>query len=129
MHKIERLGKKDIVNLTDEIGHTPLFSGVVFSDAKSVELLLNAGANVNQIDVYGDTPLHKLLMRIDTNLASSDSSPLTKSEQMEMLNLLLDQGANCIISNHDGVTPQQLAEDLGRTDYHDHRESTNRTHE
>ena len=55
--------------------------------------MLKNGANPNRIDVIGNTPLH---------LAACSS-------KVEIVNLLLQNGADCDISDYTGFTPWRLA--------------------
>lgn len=64
-----------------------------------VAALLNAGANVDSIDVFGNTPLWRAVMGYSSNLDS--------------INCLLHNGANPKKKNDSGVSPIGLAENKG----------------
>jgi len=94
MNKVNQLLKdpKINVNQVDYAGNTPLhFAG--YEDAKLVQLLLAAGADVNAKDQYGSTPL---LIAI-------------KEHNHEVVKLLLDAGADVNISEQWGDTPLLIA--------------------
>ena len=47
-----------IVNYSDDYGHYPLQAACFGSHYEIVELLIEKGADVNQQDINGNTPLH-----------------------------------------------------------------------
>ena len=66
---------------------------VVGRNPKYVDLLIKAGADVNQKNIIGDTPLHSA----------------TKRKSVECLKLLIDAGANVNIKHQDGGTQLMTA--------------------
>lgn len=69
--------------------------------AKTIRYLLASGANPNQKDLHGETPLHR----------ASSFDGLIKTVQQ-----LLDAGANPVAKDNDGVTPIQKARESKRED-------------
>ena len=66
------------------------------------KLLIDAGANVDVKDVYGNTPLFKAVF--------------FSKGKMEMIKLLLEAGANPDVKNNSDVSPKELAESIGSFD-------------
>jgi len=60
--------------------------------------LLDAGADVDSKDVFGNTPLIRAIM----------------AAKEENVNLLVSYGANPDIENSSGITPRQLCETIGK---------------
>ncbi|XP_030534830.2 ankyrin-1 [Rhodamnia argentea] len=75
---------------------TPLLSSVAASSVECLKLLIQAGANVN-ISAGGATPLH---------IAADNGNP-------EIINCLLDAGADPNIVDEDGLKPIQVAAGRG----------------
>ena len=67
----------------------------------AVEEELMNGADVNVQDDYGDTPLHNFLYSEDVDV--------------ETITLLLENGADVSLENVDGMTPSELAKDMGHS--------------
>jgi uncharacterized protein len=87
-------GKADI-NLPDPDGVTPLHVAIMNANWDLAKRLIDAGADVNQWDIYGEAPLFtaiNLRSRIDGGRGSID--PLNKTTGLQILELLLDRGAN-----------------------------------
>lgn len=62
--------------------------------AANGKIALNNGADINAIDEYGYTPLHSA----------------AKNGYLEIVKVLVEQGADVNIRTVDGKTPAQLAE-------------------
>jgi ankyrin repeat protein len=67
-----------------------------------VRLLLEAGAEVDPEDVFGDTPLWRAVMTAGTDLAA--------------MRVLLGHGADPGRKNRHGISPLDLARESGRED-------------
>ena len=80
---------EDVDMADPNFGFTPLVSAVIGDQPKAVRLLLKAGANVNQVGMGGNTPLHAAAF-----LGHAD---VTKE--------LLKAGANPVAANSEGVIP------------------------
>lgn len=82
---------------------TPLHKACYFGHSQIVEYLLECGADVNAIDVEGDTPLHDCC----------------KLNHVECAKLLLDAGAVTSTKNKMGQSPSDLAKFLGMSEVED----------
>ncbi|GBN24296.1 Ankyrin-1 [Araneus ventricosus] len=70
-----------------------------------VDLLLAYGVDVNAVDTCGNTPLHHtILMR---------NQPIG----LEIAKILLEEGADQYIRNHNEMTPLQMFKDTGRLNF------------
>ncbi|CAJ1961090.1 unnamed protein product [Sphenostylis stenocarpa] len=79
-------------NADTDDGITPLLSAVAAGSLACLEILIQAGANVN-ISAGGATPLH---------IAADNGS-------LELINCLLKAGADPNFSDEDGIKPIQVA--------------------
>ena len=79
---------------------TPLHKACYFGHSHIVKYLLECGADVDAIDVEGDTPLH-------------DSCKL---DHVECVKLLVDASAVTSTKNKMGQTPYDLAKSLGTSE-------------
>lgn len=73
------------VNKPDNLGNTPLYEACVNHSVEMVKLLLDKGANVNFTNAYGQ-------------------SPLMVSNDLELADLLIENGANEDLEDIDGDT-------------------------
>jgi ankyrin repeat protein len=120
------------VNARDAEQRTPLISAVLGGSVGLVGLLLESGADVNAADGEGFTALHFAaqeheleLVRIlvargaDVNAQDNDGTSVlwravfSAAGRDEIVQFLLQNGANQELPNHAGETPRQLAERLG----------------
>lgn len=83
----------NIQNKEDLITGTALHKVVMHRDESIVRLLLDKGANVEEVDQYFKTPLHHA----------------TFEGFGEMVRLLLEKGANAEAKDYRGCTPLQIA--------------------
>jgi ankyrin repeat protein len=88
----DELDKIDINSKSGQ-GKSPLHWMVVLGDNKGIELLVEAGANIDVQDSKGNTPLHEaVICRHHTTVYT-----------------LVELGANRSMRNKDGFTPKELA--------------------
>jgi len=78
-----------MLSMGDENGYSPIHAAAAYGHHELLQLLVNAGADIHQRDVDGDTPLHHC------------DNPATAE-------LLLSLGASPLIANNQGVTAPQL---------------------
>jgi ankyrin repeat protein len=72
------------------------------TNAELVRLLLDAGAYVDPVDVFGDTPLWR--------------AAFETSHDIRAVQLLVERGADPRHKNQQGISPLDLAREMGRTD-------------
>ncbi|HPH97328.1 MAG TPA: ankyrin repeat domain-containing protein [Anaerolineaceae bacterium] len=82
------------VNVEDDRKSSPLGQTVSSSNLAGIRLLVEAGADINHRDKYGNTPLHYCLYE-----------PNHEQECMDILNYLIDQGAEVNALNDNKETP------------------------
>jgi ankyrin repeat protein len=128
---------RDEVNLTDEDGRTPLMHAVLAEDADPsiVRLLIDRGADVNAADRQGWTALHfggrdqnpelvRILLDACAEVDPVDAygdTPLWRAvselgSDTRTVDLLLERGADPERKNNYGISPLDLARELGRED-------------
>ncbi|MHB9147322.1 MAG: ankyrin repeat domain-containing protein [Candidatus Amoebophilus sp.] len=116
------------INPRDKFGYTPLHLAANKGYTEIVRLLLNQGANAYAIDYNGLSALHLaslhghmpvvnlLLQRTDVNIKDKDGySPLflaTRSQNIHMVEVLINRGAYVNVKNKLGNTP--LYEAVGK---------------
>jgi len=86
------------VDIRDERGDNAV-AYAVRGDAENIVLLVSTGANINNVNKNGDTPLSEAV-------AYQESSGLGQAA----ITILLSLGANANSTNHDGMTPITLAQ-------------------
>jgi len=111
-------------------GGSVLADKIQHGDRKAALALIAGGANVNQTQPDGSTPLHWAVYRVDRELVAAllrrgakagtvnkyGASPLTEAARianLELTGMLLEAGANANVSNDDGQTPLMLAARTG----------------
>lgn len=92
----------DINEQEEETGFTALHYCAQNQHIDIAKMLIDAGANVDVKDVYGNTPLFKAVF--------------FSKGKTEMIKLLLEAGANPDIKNDSGVSPKELAKTIGSFD-------------
>ena len=83
------------IDLPDPDGVSPLLVAIMNANWDLAKQLVDAGADVNQWDMYGEMPLITavdLRNRVDGGRASID--PLNSTRGLQMVTLLLDHGAD-----------------------------------
>lgn len=98
----QRISLRDPVSAADRAGFTPLHFAAQQFQTVAVRTLVEAGAAVDALDSYGNTPLWRAVF---------DSKG-----RIETVNILLSAGADPDRANSSGVTPRQLAERMASSD-------------
>jgi ankyrin repeat protein len=115
----------------DQGGRTPLSNAVIGGQSEVVKMLLRAGASFATSDKQGYTPLHHAAQRHSVDLAhllldagadvdAKDifgNTPLFRAVfecrgRGEVIELLLNAGANQNSENNSGVSPRKLASSI-----------------
>ena len=96
------INKTNINNPTDEKGTTLLHHACYGTSPEIMEMLLKAGADVNSVDNYGNTPLHVLIMVVPPN---NLVLPQSLVEFKKNMTLLFEYGADDTLKNMDEKTP------------------------
>jgi hypothetical protein len=92
--------KGSSVNLQGHLGKSPLHSAAYYEDLKTVQALLDLGADVNSRDFIGYTPL--------------DFASLGHFNDPRVVRSLLDHGADLNVGALDGLTPLHRASQKGK---------------
>ncbi|MDR3000943.1 MAG: ankyrin repeat domain-containing protein, partial [Fibromonadaceae bacterium] len=100
------------VNVTDSSGQSLLHDACAEMDGEWIKLLIDYGAEVSATDDKGNTPLHILLSqglvekRSIGSQAKPPMSPMKRNAlRAELIDLLLENGAELDALNHDLQTP------------------------
>jgi ankyrin repeat protein len=88
---------------------TPLFTAIANNNPQMVQMLLDHGADVNQVNEKGSYPMHEVA---SGNGFVGDS----KYRANEMIQSLIEHGADVNQKNAKGQTPIMLACKAGRTE-------------
>ena len=88
----------DSVNATGRDGTTPLFFAVSTVDEKAVEMLIDAGANVNVRESSGRTPLMVAVLRANIDYHIHRNIKVLSN----IIKMLMKAGAKTNISDADG---------------------------
>ncbi len=86
---------------------TVLHLGVQHDNAAVTAVLLKHGAQVNARDRNGNTPLHRALLKNDINQYYGMTNT-SRRVSLEIVQLLLEAGADVDITNNNGMTPRSL---------------------
>ena len=127
---VERISTYDTHPESDDL--FGLFADIVYKgDVEAFEALINAGADVNMQNKYGETLLHIAIRRdrramvekllennVDLNLADNPGwTPLMEcvmDDMPELCALLIAKGADTSIANARGATAGMLVQKFGR---------------
>lgn len=123
------------INVKDESGRTPLIQAIIDNKVEIASLLINRGADVNIQDSKGYTALHyasqnysleccKLLLGNNASVDIVDehgNTPLFRATfnsrgRGEVIELLIQYGANKDMKNKYGVSPFELANTIANFD-------------
>ena len=115
------------VDARDRQERTPFHQAVTSLNWNAMNLFLTNGANVNAVDVHGNTALHQIAIQTWDNINLMIPLPMDSSELERRSHLggqqfaaflsttnisatgwLLDHGANPNLTNHEGLTPLEL---------------------
>lgn len=96
------LSECDVNEQEKETGFTALHYCAQNQLVDMAKLIIGAGADIDVQDVYGNTPLFKAVFFC--------------KGKTEMIKLLLEAGANPDIKNSSGISPKELAENIGSFD-------------
>ena len=108
------------VNVRDKNGQTPLHLASERHLSTFLALLLKFGADVNAQDDDNMTPLHVALFsspelqRDGSEVSDDDSQAESDDIKFEVIQLLLEHGANIHMQNKKGETPFQVAAARGK---------------
>ena len=91
------IDEAEVVNGVDDKGQTPLHIAVKFGNVLGVKSLLQKRININQQDNQQETALHKAVL----------------ANQVDVVTILLNAGADQNIGNKDGESAVALARRLG----------------
>ena len=83
------------IDLPDPDSVSPLLVGVMNANWDLAKRLIEAGADIDQWDIYGEAPLFTAIglhSRIDGGRASID--PLNRTKALDVVRMLLERGAN-----------------------------------
>ncbi|AZL15206.1 ankyrin repeat domain-containing protein [Rickettsiales endosymbiont of Stachyamoeba lipophora] len=135
---LEHITNNDKININqeaDNLGNTALHYAAKIEDFNLVKFLLEKGANPNITNIHGETALHatlkhhnslsadpnfnnmiKLLLKkgTDPNIANNEGNTVIHTvfkwcaPRKDVLNILLDHGANGFIKNNKGLTPLDM---------------------
>lgn len=86
---------------------TVLHLGVQHNDAALTAVLLKHGARVNERDRNGNTPLHRALLKNNINQYYGMTNT-SRQVSPEIVQLLLQAGADVDIANQSGIAPREL---------------------
>ena len=93
------------MNAVDNDGLTPLHWACKLGNKWAISLLLNLGASVHATDHSGNTPLHQLVHATQLTPQPKLGGAVTGKE---MLQWLLNRGADPTVPRHDGLRPYDL---------------------
>lgn len=87
----------------------PLLLAASRYDVLSMEALLKCNANPNIVDSAGNTALHRLIHEPHLRPIPLDTGQIDPEFVKKMFALLIDNGADINVKNHDGESPLERA--------------------
>lgn len=111
------------VSHQDRYGQSPFFNAVISGDLDFVNLFIEHGVETNVVDYHAKTALHiatnaavlKRLLELGlpvNSVSRTGDTPLHNAvfrDNIKIVELLLDYGADVTIQNRDGLNPVRLA--------------------
>jgi ankyrin repeat protein len=89
------LRNKADINLPDPDGVSPMLLAIMNSNWDLAKQLIEAGADVNQWDMFGEAPLFTAVgLRNQVNGGKASIDPLNETKGIAVVRMLLDRGAN-----------------------------------
>ncbi|MHC9538403.1 MAG: ankyrin repeat domain-containing protein [Vulcanimicrobiota bacterium] len=89
-------------------GVTALHTAARYGQKEVADYLIQQGADVNALDIDGETPLHKTAMMY-TLLGQFENAYFTKDGQLEVAQMLVEKGADVNALSKKGETPLRKA--------------------
>jgi ankyrin repeat protein len=91
----------------EESQATPLLAAALAGDIPRMKVLIASGANANEANIYGNTPLHYALRRTSIG---------RRHGRVAVVTFLVKHGANVNSCTKNGITPLMDASNIGDTD-------------
>jgi ankyrin repeat protein len=91
----------------EEVQETPLLAAAIAGDIPAMKVLINSGANVNETNIYGNTPLHYALRRTFMG---------RRQGRVAVVAFLVNHGAQVNSRTKNGITPLMDASNTGDTE-------------
>jgi len=91
----------------EEAQSTPMLAAAIAGDIPTMKVLIESGANANEANIYGNTPLHYALRR---------TSMERRQGRVAVVAFLVKHGANINRRTKNGITPLMDASNIGDTD-------------
>ncbi|KAJ3271470.1 hypothetical protein HDV01_006600 [Terramyces sp. JEL0728] len=108
------------LNMTDDISDaTCLHELAIEGTLEIIKLVVDRGADINVIDVYGRTPLHYSCLYGQDEVTLDDNSPLINAiigGHTKCANILIEKGANIEPVTPNGSIPLSIACQYGHLD-------------
>lgn len=105
MEKVKKYLKMGAdVNTQDKDGWSPLMAFVYRMDYENVKLLIDKGANLNLVNMYGNTAM----MHVASRCRQSAICDLDAVDNEKMIKLLVENGADYSIKNNEGNTLRDI---------------------
>jgi len=91
-----------------------IFNAIEHSDKPLIESLIKSGIDVNVTDEFGQTPLHLAIdMAFEEAIYVFDTEHKIVQPSMDIISILLKNGANHLKEDNRGGSPIKWAEERG----------------